>query len=230
MIFSAIAGDNRLARLAQHILIGAALGYLSLLVWQQTLRPRLVAPLLNAASDVWLWAPLTLGLLLWIAGLERIVHQGAAPRQAKQWQRALRAAGIAPVALMLGIGGGAGIMGALQGTLFPQFWRAAAMGFDQSASILRLLSGVLTLLITTGVLLHLYVNPVRHALPQQGMVRQVMLGWMWLGKRALWLAAGLIFARLLAARLSLLIARLEFLVSSLYATELWQWLEALWSR
>ena len=44
-----------------------------------------------------------------------------------------------------------------------------------------------------------------------------------LDQHALWLAAGIIFARLMASRLSLLIARIDYLMSAFYATPFWQW-------
>jgi hypothetical protein len=55
-----------------------------------------------------------------------------------------------------------------------------------------------------------------------------MRGWAWVGQRAVWLAAGILFARLAASRTSLLIAQLEFLRASFVSTELWQWFRGLW--
>ncbi len=64
-------------------------------------------------------------------------------------------------ALLLGIGLGAGIMGALQGTLIPQYPRCQ-IGFVPSAPGYLPLVGLLTLVLTTATLLHLYLDPSRH--------------------------------------------------------------------
>jgi hypothetical protein len=81
---------------------------------------------------------------------------------------------------------------------------------------------VLTLLITTATLLYLYVDPARYLAEQPTYVRRLLNSWLWLGQRALWLAAGIIFARLMASRLSLLIARIDYLITALTSTPFWQ--------
>ena len=134
-----------------------------------------------------------------------------------------------PVALLLAVGLAAGLFGAFQGTFAPQFLAAAQTAIDPGAPVPALLVGVLTLLVTTAALLFLYGDAPRYLRDQPAAVRQVLNGWLWLGQRAVWLAAGLIFARLLASRLSLLIARVDYFVTALYATPLWARLDA-WLR
>ena len=53
-------------------------------------------------------------------------------------------------------------------------------------------------------------------------VQRLMRAWVWFGQRAVWLAAGVIFARLLASRTSLLIAEFEFMRATFTSTGLWQ--------
>jgi hypothetical protein len=59
-------------------------------------------------------------------------------------------------------------------------------------------------------------------------VRSVFRVWIWVGKRALWVAAGVIFARLAAARLSLLISRFEYFRATLAQTGIWDFVESIW--
>ena len=229
MIFSALAGDNALSRLAQHLLVGAGLGYAGVLAIRHVLVPRLFAPILSGESDPWAhWAPLALAITLLAAGVDRILVQTTnRTRPLPGWRRWLQAGGRLAVALLLGIGIGAGLMGALQGTLIPQYLRAAQTGFSRDAQGYGPLVGIFTLLVTTATLLHLFVDPERHLRQQPAYARGVMTGWLWLGQRALWFASGLIFARLAASRLSLLIARVEFLSDAVHGSWLWIWLESI---
>ena len=224
LIFSGILGDHALARLGQHLLVGASLGYLGVLAVQHVLRPRLFTPLLaDPGGDPLRWVPLALGLLLIIAGLDRTLappHPATPPL----WRRGLHGLGRIPVALLVGIGLSAGLFGLLQGTLFPQFWQAAQSAFDPEASLPLFLAGLLTLLITTATLLYLYVDPARYLAEQPTYVRRVFSSWLWLGQHALWLAAGIIFARLVASRLSLLIARIDYVINAFANTPIGQWL------
>lgn len=229
LIFSALAGENALARLAQHILVGASLGYVAVLVLRDVLQPRLFTPLWQASGvQLGLWAPLILGVLLWAAGLDRVLERQKPLTVAPLWRRILYSAGMVPVALLLGVGSAVALIGVVQGTLLPQFVRAASTGIPWSASPAAFLAGGLTLLLTTATLLHLSVRLDQAIIKQSGLMHRLLSGWIWLGKHALWVASGVIFARLVAARLSLLIGRLEFFLFSLKETHLWQWAETLW--
>lgn len=57
----------------------------------------------------------------------------------------------------------------------------------------------------------------------EALTNNVLLrGWAAVGKRALWFAAGVLFARLAASRLSLLIARIDYFIDILETTTIWQ--------
>lgn len=236
-LFSFIVRDNFLSRLAQYLLVGASLGYGAVLAWRNVLWPRLFVPLLiqirggdvaaffaaNAPTfSTMTWMPLLLGLLLWIAGVDYLRYPP--PREAGGYRAWVRFLGVLPVALMAGTGLGVGVAGAIQGTLVPQFRRAAQIGFLPSASLNLLLVGLLTLLISGGALVHLQIgeetDPARR-LPW------LVQSWRWIGQRALWLAAGVIFARLVMARFSLLIARFDYFFFGVRETTLWHWLQSI---
>ncbi|MEX1019547.1 MAG: hypothetical protein WDZ49_07810 [Litorilinea sp.] len=239
-LFSLLIRDNGLARLAQHILAGALMGYIALVAWHDVLRLRVILPLVRG-EDAGIWLPAGLGFVLVVAGVQRILAQpdpvdgadGAQPRPTETppplWARVLFSLGRIPVALLVGVGVGVGMVGALEGTFLPQYWRAAQIALDSTAPAGRLIIGLMTLVLTTGVMLHLYVAPL--AGTQIGFVRQTLAGWMWIGRHALWLAAGIVFARLLAARMSLLIAQAQWLAATLgvVLTEnpLARWLQSL---
>lgn len=229
MLLSALVGSHPLAKVAQYLLVGVSLGYLGVLLWQHVLRPRLLIPLWQAPWGQWpLWLALLLGILVWVGAAERLWLPQRPASGVQSGRRYLRVAGVIPAALMIGISVSAVVLGLLQGTLWPQFWYTARSGFVWSATVGESLVSVLVLLLTTASLLH-WTGPVSQLAAQQPRWVQQILGW-WsgLGKRALWFAAGVLFARLLAAHLSLLIGRLQFFLLVLQRSFLWQWAENIW--
>ncbi len=232
-IFSLILGENWLSRLAQYLLVGTGLGYAAVLAWQAVLLPRLFAPLLTGqASDWTLWVGLILGGLLWLAGIERLANgqdddPAARPPRPRPFTRLLRGVGVLPVALLVGTVVGVGVAGAWQGTLLPQIMRAVTWQSDHGSQTLDLLTGGLVLFLTTGALLALVMDVERYPVGP-ALVRGMVKLWIWLGQRGIWLAAGVIFARLLAARFSLLIAWFYGLFIFLENTGLWRWADRVW--
>ncbi len=108
MVFSFLIADNPLFRLAEHLLVGTALGYAALLVLERVLLPSLgmalagsavadpLTRLMTALGVVW-------GILLWF-WLARPV------RWLASW----------PLAIVFGVGSALAIGGILMGTLLPQ--------------------------------------------------------------------------------------------------------------
>ncbi|HRJ41664.1 MAG TPA: hypothetical protein PL105_07280 [Caldilineaceae bacterium] len=235
LILSFVIRDSWLVRAAQYLLVGVTLAYTVVLVWVNVLWPRLVLPLLvslapggqgvQSGGDVWaLWLLLAAGILLWAAGIDLL--RGGRKGQPVTWLRWLAPF---PLALLVGVGLGAGIAGAWQGTLFPQWQRASAAGQLLQAEPGLWLTTLLTLTITGGAWLHLYLGgATADHRPYPALLRPLLSGWAWLGERAIWLAAGVIFARLFASRITLLIARLDALFLGAQAREIWQWLAVLW--
>jgi hypothetical protein len=219
--------------------VGAGLGYAALLAVQYVISLRLLAPL---AQGRWTThaAPLALGLLLLVAGIERIAAQGRASTPASAIRTALQTLGVVPIALLLGVGIAAGVVGLVQGTLLPQMVTAMLGAAGRTAgtgggaagtpapSGLPVWVGVLTLLLTTATLLYLTLDRARQVEPLPRPLRDLLLLWTWLGERALWLATGVLLARLFAARLTLLVDRLDYLAVTLQATGLWLWFESIW--
>lgn len=224
-IFSLIIRDNVISRLALHLLVGSTLGYAVLLVWQEVLHPRLLRPLLDdPSSNRSLFVPLALALMLAASGLERIFRPGRPKGPPPRWRQIFGLVGVLPVALVIGLTIAVIMLGSVQGTLAPQTLRAASTGLVWSDGVGGFLAGVLMLLITTGALLHVRVKPGRDLGNRPRWLQQFLLGWMTIGKHGLWLAAGVIFARLMASRFSLLIARFSAWAAWLEETGLRDWM------
>lgn len=255
MTLSLVIRENLLSRLAQYILVGAVAGYLGVIAIYDILRPHLFVPIWqDPLNDLTLLGILALGIVMLVAGTTRIFQTDVGNdnlanenRSESLMRRVLYAAGTIPVVLLLGVGLAAAVTGTIQGTLLPQFWRAAEAAFAWTGSVETLISGTITLLVTIGVFLHLYAAPAilpakavdaeQNELPEQirwtqlqtdeaasspSISDRIILLWAGLGKRMLWLAAGVLFARLVASRTSLLIAQLEQINRVLKGTQVWQ--------
>jgi len=256
LIGSYIVRDSFLARLGQYVLVGAGLGYTAVLVWRNVLWPRLFAPLMaeplswQSAMEMGLlnlWAPLVLGVLMWAGGLELLRR----PPERLGGRSLLRFLAAVPAAILGGVVLGVAVSGAVQGTLLPQLGAAVAVteggaGAGQTTWLVRFL----TLLITGGVLIHLQLGPGAGAMENgtssagspaseggeaadEGRPRlysvllmTLLRVWEGIGRRALWLAAGIVFARLVAARFSLVLSRLEYFLFEVPGSDLWQLLWA----
>ena len=220
-LFSLIIGDNVLSRLALHVLVGSTLGYAALMAWQEVLSPRLLVPLVDdPPANRSLFVPLTLALLLAASGLERIFRPNNRSGPPASWRQFFSVLGILPVALTVGLTIAIIMLGSIQGTLAPLTLRTAATGLVLTDGVGGWLAGILTLLITTGALLHVRIKPERDLKRQPRWLQQFLNGWMTIGRYGLWLAAGVIFARLMASRFSLLIAWFNTLAKQLQQTGL----------
>ena len=230
LVFSAILGDHWLARLGQHILVGAALGYAAAVTSHALLGLAFVQGLIAApAQEPWNWIPVLLALLLVLSAAERLFFQGEGGPPAGGVRRLLRWAGVLPAALLLGAGVAIVAVGAIQGTLLPQFLAAARSGLQPEAPLGLFFTGLITLLITASALVYFALDPQRHLEGQPRWVQRLIRAWVWFGQRAVWFAAGALFARLAASRTSLLIAQLEWMRATFTATELWQTIQG-WFR
>lgn len=217
LIFSAIFGDHLLARLGQYVLVGAALGYAVVVTWQSILALDLIAALRAApAATPWAWLPVMLPVMLpvilavimTLAGLERIFAQGRAGAKPRAWQMWLRTLGAIPALGLVALGVAVALVGAVQGTLAPQFLHVARSSLTWNAPLAEFIVGALTLLLTTAALIFFVIDLDRHLDSQPAWAQRMVRSWVWIGQRALWLAAGALFARLFASRLALLIATL----------------------
>ena len=108
----------------------------------------------------------------------------------------------------MALGVAVALVGAVQGTLAPQFLYVARSSLAWNAPLAEFTVGALTLVLTTAALIFFVIDLDRHLESQPAWAQRVVRGWVWIGQRALWLAAGALFARLFASRLTLLVAAL----------------------
>jgi hypothetical protein len=194
MIFSYLLGDNFLFRLAIHIFIGVAAGYVTVVAVSNVLLPRLVQPLLDPTTPVQTalltLAPLALSLLL----LGKLTNRFAG-------------LGRPVMAFLVGVGAATVIGGAVLWTLTPQiqatinlFDRLAPSGFNPLAGLVILIG-----MTTTLTYFHFSNRSRPGALPRPTWLK--VTGW--IGQGFIAVTFGAVFAGVYAAALAALIERLD---------------------
>jgi hypothetical protein len=214
MLFSAILGDHALARLGQYLLVGISFGYLGVLAIRHALWPHLVMPLIDGTVTLSETLSIGLCLLLLAAGLEQILQQQTPGNPLQRWRLGARF-GMIPVGVIMGVAIMTTLLGVVQGTIAPQFLYIVDRQLDQNAPLLQLLTGLTAVVLSIGALLHFVIDPERHLISQSLLLQRFVLAWMWIGERGVWFAAGVIFVRIFAARLSLLIALIDYWLNTL---------------
>lgn len=200
MVFSYIFGDNPLFRLAEHIFVGTAAGYVTVLIYHTVFRPRLLEPLAqDPAGHVYLLVPLLLGLLLLAKG-----------KRSTSWM------GNISMAWLFGVGAALAMGGALLGTLASQL-RSSWVSLnptDYAGRPLGLINALLLALGTIGVLLYFYyTEPAGKGAGR--LLAGIRKGWGRLGRWFMLVTFGALFASAIIARFTLLVDRLHFLLQTI---------------
>ncbi len=133
-VFSYIAGDNVIFRIAAHLFVGVTAGYVAIVVIQNVILPQMIFPFLEDNRGTKLFA--ILFLILGALMLTKI-----SPR--------LNKLGNIAVAYLVGVGAAAAIGGAVLGTIYPQ--AAASMNvfhdLKNPLNAFFILAGTLTTLL-----------------------------------------------------------------------------------
>jgi len=201
MILSYIIGDNPLFRIATYIFVGAAAGYVAVIVIYQVIIPRLIFPLMS--GDIGQMAitviPLVLAVLLFTKFIPRYSRLGNVS-----------------MAFLVGAGAAVMIGGAVIGTLFTQV--AASINlFDPAAAVanpggigMQLLQGIVIVggTVSTLAYFHFGVKPRTNQPPQRGTIVQLLAV---VGEFFIAVTLGALFSGVFAAALTALIERLGFL-------------------
>ena len=200
IVFSYIWGENALFRLAIHIFIGVAAGYVVLVTINNVILPRLVFPLLSDVRSEQLLA------LIFLV-LSALVLTKISPRLGRFGKPAM--------AFLVGVGAAAAIGGAVIGTVFPQT-SASISVFDQTSlkmSILDPRHPVNAFLVLVGTLATLvYFQFGIQSDPQQDSQKTVWLKVLgWIGQIFIAITFGALFAGVYIAALTALIERFSFL-------------------
>jgi hypothetical protein len=206
MVLSFLIRDNPLFRIATYIFVGVASGYAGAIAWHNVLEPALIDPIvrqgLGALLDVTLIVPWVLILLLFF-----------------KLSPATSRLGSISTALLVGVGAGVVVGGAITGTLIPQ--SVAAMttlspgavtpttgetGLERSFSVLVLLVGT----ISTLVYFQFTAKKTATGEAQRATAVNAVA---WVGRMFIAVTFGVMYAGVLMATLVVLADRIQFLVT-----------------
>ena len=199
IVFSYLVGDNPLYRFVGHLFVGASVGYAFALAWHSVLAPRLQL-LVASPAEYWYYGLFfALGLLLLLRSIPP-----------------LSSLANLPLAFLFGIGGALAIGGALSGSLLPQIQASLLLISPTGPGTAvegwrRALDSLVLVLGTICVLLYFqFSRAKRGKVAQAWSSFAVFAGG--IGKWVILATFGALFAGAIVARVSLLIARLDFLL------------------
>ncbi len=197
-IFSRAFGDSRVFRYAMHLLLGMGAGFLAAIVLKQVWWPAL-----NPFYQFNAWqvgSGLVALLLTAMMGLRFTTRPS------------LRAWGLAPLGLLVGVGGALAVAGAMRGTLLPQLMAVASLSFFPGLPGLDAISIIAATMTSFGVFLYLLpATEKEKGAPSWG--RRLFDAWRLWGYWILMLALGAFLASIAGARLTLLIERIQALLA-----------------
>lgn len=203
-VFSYLLGDNVLYRFAEHLFVGATIGYVVVVVFHTILSSKLLLPLAEALGEG-NWGRVSLLGFSLVMGLLLL----AKPFKALSWLGSLS------VAFLLGVGAALAIGGAMLGTLLPQAEASANLGYyvTRYGLVLGIVSGVVVLIGTLGVLIHFHFGAGETG-PVARLRASLVKTWGGVGRWFILIAFAAILATTFMSRLSFLAGRIQFLVDS----------------
>ncbi len=200
-IFSYILGDNVLFRLAIHIFIGVAAGFMVIVVFRSVILPQLLLPILSGSQSerLLVFFPLFFSVLLLLKTTKRFSVFGSPI-----------------IAFLVGVGAAAAIGGATLGTLFPQIGASinpfSLQTIVQSGpnGLVQFFFGVIILFgtITTFAYFQFNIKARQDRISHGFSLRK---GIAWIGQAFIAVTFGVLYAGVLGAALTALIERLGFL-------------------
>ena len=198
MILSYLIGDNPVFRIAVHVFVGVAAGYVAAVAWWQVLLPDLILPLVTGSPETraMLAVPLLLSGLLLMKGWPPLSRLGSPA-----------------LGMLVGVAAAVAIGGAIQGTLLPQALATIeSASADRMGSLEAIANAALVLGGVISTLTYFHFSTSVRADGSLGRPASIELV-AGIGSVFLAITLGVLFAGVYSAALTALIERLYFLGS-----------------
>lgn len=213
LMFSLLWGDRGPTRLMQYLLVGATTGWIGIYVWDALVQPRLVGPWLRGDFTA---TGLVSSAALAILALGALVRPRAQEGRSPLWGRVVVGLASLISSFLVASAIATGFWGIWRGTLVPQAITAVTTAYWLP----------IALVITLSVLLHLTLSAdfVRQLPPRTAAAAETLTR---VGHSLLMLASGMVLARLISSRITLLTAFLEETLIAVQTLGLDEWLRNL---
>jgi hypothetical protein len=197
-IFSYLLDDNPLFRLALHIFVGVSVAYVCVVAVQRVILPVLTPPASTDSDGRLLWVisliGVVFGLLLFARGIGGL-----------SWLSGIS------LAILIGVGVGVTLAGAILGTLVPQVGAAANPTVSESPILPDVLDPVGTVVAILGTVTGLMVFAFIVRRPTRRLTNRVLAGGSRIGQWFVLIGFGAVYGGVLVASLSIFVDRVEYL-------------------
>jgi hypothetical protein len=201
-IFSYLLDDNPLFRLALHIFVGVSVAYVCVVALQSVILPVLIPPDSSDANVRLLWivslVGVVLGALLFTRGIRGV-----------SWL------GDISVAILLGVGVGVALGGAVLGTLLPQLGAATNPVIPEPPSMPEILKPVGQIVAVIGTISGLMTFGFISRRPARSLMNRVMNGGARVGHWFILIGFGAAYGGVLVTSLAIFADRVQYLVEVL---------------
>lgn len=202
LIFSYLLGDNPLYRLALHVFVGASVAYVLIVALQSVILPILSPPDTSDSDIRLLWIISLVGVLLGALLLTRGIGR-------LSWLSDI------PVAILLGVGVGVALGGAILGTLLPQVDAATSYAVPEPPIAPGILKPVGQIVAVLGTVTGLAVFSFTSRRPTQRLLNRLLNRSARIGRWFILIGFGAAYGGLLAASLAFFADRVQYLIEVL---------------
>lgn len=196
LIFSYLLGDNPLYRLALHVFVGASVAYVFVTALRSVILPALSPPDTTDPNIRLLWNLSLIGVLLGALLLMRGVRR-------LSWLSKI------PVAILLGVGVGIALGGAILGTLVPQ------LDATTNPAVPEVLKPVGQIIAIVGTITGLMVFSFVGRRPTRRLMNRLLNGGARVGRWFLLIGFGAAYGGVLVASLAFFADRVQYLIEVL---------------
>lgn len=202
LIFSYLLGDNPLYRLALHIFVGASVAFIFVIALQTVIRPALSPPDTTDSNIRLLWSISLVGAILGALLLVRGV-------------RGLSWLSNIPVVILLGVGVGVALGGAVLGTLVPQVDAATNPAIPEPPVMAGILKPIGQIVAVFGTASGLLVFGFTLRRPSRRIMNQLLNRGARVGRWFVLIGFGAVYGGVLAASLAFFADRVQYLIEVL---------------
>jgi hypothetical protein len=201
-IFSYLLNDNPLYRLALHIFVGVSVAYVIVVALQSVIVPVLSPPDTSDPDEQLLWIVSLIGVVLGALLFTRGI-------------RGLSWLGDIPLAILVGVGAGVALGGAVLGTLVPQLIAASNPAVPEARIAPEILEPLGQIIAVIGTVTGLLVFTFTARRPARRLADRLLQSGAGIGQWFVLIGFGAVYGGVLVAGLAIFADRVQYLIEVL---------------